>query len=281
MSANVPEMAIGASHQNAPMEWVHGFLAARFEFDGLVAMLQGFFDESATHRGSAVTCIAGVLFDDTGLTDFTKEWHPHVNGLSKSFRTSDAVHGHGAFCSWPSGQRAVLLDRLAGLTTNTRRLGIIASMTQADYNTYKAGCASSAIIPSLYVLCLATCLEMIGNLLTTSSETVNYVFEQGDAYEAEASEFLRLVSSKTNLKDRFRIEGYGFQDKRTVIALHAADFVAWEWQKNYKDIVSGREERWTDRMKILQRDKVRLFVRHLGPVGIGLQDMLNTIYLSN
>jgi hypothetical protein len=261
------------------MAWVRGFLATHYRFDGLVVLLQAFFDESATHRGSPVTCVAGVVFNENGFTDFTNEWAPHVAGLSKPFRTSDAVSQRGAFDGWSSRRRFTLLDRLAGLTTSTREFCVIASMTQNDHTAYIAQSLRPESVPSVYVLCLATCLEMIGNLLTDRSEQVHYTFERGDENEAEAQEFLRRVSKVPAVEKLFHINGYGFEDKKTVIAPHPADLVAWEWQNNFKHITDGKNG-WSSRMRILQRDKATVFVRHLGSIQMSMQAMFNRLYQS-
>ena len=208
---------------------------------------------------------------------------PACHRAPKPFHTVDAVHGTGPFCdsAWPSGQRETLLDLLAGLISKTWNFAVIASMTQRDHKAYVAGSAPGASIASPYLLCLSSCLEMVGNLLTDREETINYWFEQGDENELEAREFMARVNRQAELTSRFHIGRYGFADKRTVIPLHAGDFVAYEWQKNYKNIVSHKQERWTHRMKILRKEKSRIYVRHLGPIGIGMQDMLNTIYQSD
>jgi len=61
-------------------------------------MLEAYFDESGTHRGSPVMCVAGYLFDSDQAFRLDQEWGATLADFGLShFHAVDCAHGKGEF----------------------------------------------------------------------------------------------------------------------------------------------------------------------------------------
>src|ERR1700686_2693669 len=81
----------------------HVFLARMLELlvpaDGKAFFLvEAYFDESGTHQGSPIMCVAGYLFSPEQCKRFSEEWSAVLKeyGLPY-FRMSECAHGTGVF----------------------------------------------------------------------------------------------------------------------------------------------------------------------------------------
>ena len=78
-------------------DFLKGWLAAFYRFDGYVLVLQALFDESGGKAADAVAAVAGFIFEKLDLVGFTEEWGPQISGLSKPYRSALCNAGRTLF----------------------------------------------------------------------------------------------------------------------------------------------------------------------------------------
>jgi hypothetical protein len=197
--------------------------------------LFGFFDETGTHSGHPLTAVAGYVFDHNGVKRFEEAWQKLTSGLKEPFHTFDCANGEGQFKGWPEPQRLLLMHQLADIIVQTRVCGLIVFVTDKDYREW---CAENprqvAWLGKPYTSCLMKCMDLGASVAHSRGfNEINYVFEAGADNQNEVSQFWRRIEGHPQLKNHLRIGSYGFASKWKEPALCTADFLCWEWQRNY------------------------------------------------
>jgi len=112
-------------------------------------------------------------------------------------------------------------------------------------------------------------------------EDIIYWIESGSSNEPQASDFLRRIHTNEKVRERFKLRGYGFYPKREIPALCAADFLCWQWQRNYVEAHSdGDNGQWLEEFRLLfenENSKPIIPVK-LGSIGIGIRGMIHRFY---
>jgi len=198
--------------------------------------LHAFFDETGTHAGHPLTAVAGFLFDEKGVNSFDLSWQKRTSDLTEPFHTYDCFHGFGQFEGWPKPQRLLLMHDLADLVIQTRLCGFIAFVEANDYDQWRNGNPQYVSwIGSPYTVCLMKCVETVGIIASQNKleGNISYLFESGCDKQPEASQFMLKLEKNPLLKAGLKVERYGFAPKSSDPALCAADFLCWEWQRNF------------------------------------------------
>jgi hypothetical protein len=223
--------------------------------------MDAFFDASHIHRQGAPDAfiVGGVLFDKSGLAEFNNAWQPRIANLSGPFRTSQCNAGRDPFDRMPQPERLAMLAELAALTGKTRDVAFALVIEQAEYQeftTNNPGTVKDTGSP--YTIALVSILEAARNYISEKypEEKIHYWFEAGTENEAEAKQFMRRIDDRPETKEYFRIDSQNFVSKEQASAFCAADFVAWEWQRNYKEAEENRRlglggGQWRDNFKLL------------------------------
>jgi hypothetical protein len=199
--------------------------------------LAGYFDDVGLPREPRLSGVAGFLFEWDGVFRFNENWGPRLARLSKPYRTATCFSRASPFDSWASEDCELLMKDLANLIADTRDAGFVAAVELSEYNDFvDKNPAARATIGHPYTLSL---LVLVGSVVeymqaTFPNEKVHLFFEKGDsAPEDEADGFLRRACASWEQIGVSVIEGYSFVPKKKHPALCAADFLAWEWQRNY------------------------------------------------
>lgn len=241
-------------------------------------MLHAFFDETGTHGNAEITGVAGLLYDKAGALEFESEWGRRTVDLKKPFRTAACVAQRDAFENWPTEDRERLLYDLAHLIVRTRRLGFVSTVCQEEFNEYiNKNPKIRQFVGTVYSLCLVSCVRNICDYAIEHEKHLYFWFEAGNEHQKEAANFIRRMKNNKNLEEAKVIDGFSFITKANNSVLCSADFLAWQWQKQWKEIGHGRDT-WRDHLEIIRTDKLHpLYVEHLGPQAIGLCGLLNGI----
>jgi hypothetical protein len=198
--------------------------------------LRAFFDETGTHNGHPLTAVAGFLFDSRGLDKFEAAWQKRTADLKEPFQTYDCVHGREQFEGWPEPQRLLLMHDLPEIIIQTRVCGFLSFIESNEYDQWcKENPRYVSWIGSPYTVCLMKCVETAG-LIARQNQfdgDIDYVFESGCDKQQEASEFMLRLDKNPKLKAGLRVGNWGFAPKKREPALCSADFLCWEWQRNY------------------------------------------------
>jgi hypothetical protein len=250
--------------------------------------LDGFFDDIKLPREPQIVGVAGFLFDLDGLKRFDSEWAPRVAGLDKPYRTASCFGCAPPFSSWLEEDRKRLLKDLAVLIADTRDAGFTATVELSEYHTFIRKHPDAAnVIGSPYALSLLVIVESVLRYMKEAypGETVNSWFEKGDiGPDEEAAAFLRRACKSWEQTGPAIIERFSFAPKTSALALCAADFLAWEWQRNYYEMsereMAGEKDggQWRDNFKLLfKQDSKPIYPNPLWERRLELREMINSI----
>ena len=90
------------------------------------------------------------------------------------------------------------------------------------------------------------CIETAGVVVRQNElkGDIDYVFESGCNKQQEASEFMARLDKNPQLKAALRVGGWRFAAKRSELALCSADFLCWEWQRNWVRAMKNPDISW-------------------------------------
>lgn len=93
-----------------------------------------YFDESGTHDGSPVCCVAGYLFESEQADRLDKEWIEALTEYGISyFHAVDCAHGIKEFKKLSGKQRKELVIRLVGIIKRRMTIGVAVSVSDTDF----------------------------------------------------------------------------------------------------------------------------------------------------
>ncbi len=196
---------------------------------GLAVMLQAYFDESGTHEGSRVMCVSGYVFASSQAKKFTREWNKFLAANDiEYFRMSQCAGGHGPFKKFSTKQRESLVKQAVEIIVSRISAGFVCSISEEDYlSVVSKGWLKK--YGSAYTILLQWCLASVGYWLDKGSYSgpVAYFFESGHRNQGEAN--------KKKVSEQYRYCSHTFAGKRLAVPLQAADFLAWEWCKFWRE----------------------------------------------
>jgi hypothetical protein len=180
---------------------------------------------------------------------------------------------------------------LAEIIVQTRLCGFIACIEQADFNQWAAQQNPGIIkwIGSPYSACLLSCVQMAGLFAKKfdKTEEIFYTFESGCDQQLEASAFLDRLSKNALWKSGLHFLGHGFVPKTSSPILCAADFLAWEWQRNHveglEDTRLNRPSQWRSEFKFLltKDDGPPLFIDYMTPDSLNGKVIANIVHMTS
>ena len=230
-------------------EFLEGWFAAFYRFDGLILVLHAYFDETGGSEDKDVTGVAGFVYDKPGLMAFTDAWEPKVRGLSKPYRTSSCNAARGPFSNWETGERERLMEDLASLISDHALAGFVVAMRKCDFeDAAENGPGIRRILDSPYTICLTQVLLEVSKwaMETARSEGVYCWFEDGGHHQKQAHDFVGRLSADANSRADFAgIRGWSWQPKSECVVFDSADLLAWEWQRN----ILRSPDRWSSRLR--------------------------------
>jgi hypothetical protein len=239
-------------------------------FKGWLLSLTAFFDDADVHESGVKTqsIVAGILFELEGAQEFAKGLARICPDLERPFHATTCANGRLEFRDWGKERCNRVLDEVAQLIADTRGpAAFVSAITLADFEAFCAQNPKSRnFVANPFTLNLLNCLGMIGNWTAREQrpDEIEYVFEAGSTGEKDAADFIRRLYQIPRLRERHRIHGYAFQPKAHASALIAADFLAWESQRNAK-----LETGWTERMMVMAKDSSKpLYVHPLDQTSI-------------
>jgi hypothetical protein len=256
---------------------------------GFTLGLTAFFDETGTHEGHLLTGVAGFLYDSDGIARFEAEWRKRTAAdFPEPFHTVDCFWGHGQFAGWPWPLRMQLMHELGDLISRTRIAGFVAYVEQEDYKKWAEHDPTQVdFVGSPYTICLLTCIEMVAAFLKSRKldGEVFYLFEQGCSRQWEADGFLHRIMQNDLWRKGLRYQGHGFAMKKSASVLCTADFLGWQWQRNYAEIIESENAGngpgyWRSEFQELTKDggTSLMFRRQITDSNINMRLLTNAFY---
>jgi hypothetical protein len=210
------------------------------------ATVHAFFDESGSHAGSPVLCVAGYAFEKREARLFAKEWNAALKRYELPFfHMVDCAHGNEHFASLTREQRIKLATSLIAIVKRRAAHGFAVSV---DLEAYRTIMPSWAPTKSPYAFCARCIIDEMGKWFfrTGFKGRSAYFFEAGHESRTEAEDVVGAVL--TNPLNKVMEVHYGYVSHSFVLkqesaAVQAADLLAWQWATDLKHQVTGRPRR--------------------------------------
>lgn len=208
----------------------------------LMNLIEAYFDESGTHDGSPVMCVAGYLLEAEESKVFTREWNSALSDLGLShFHMIDCAHGIEEFGQISKQERIDLVIRLIAIINGRVERGLGAMIVAELYDKIMP----HQIMGSAYNYCLWHCLE--GTRIWADEISyhgdIAYFFESGHKSQSAANRFMHDAFQSAAEKQPFRYLSHSFIDKKKFAPVQAADLLAWQMFTDWKHGAERRPRR--------------------------------------
>jgi hypothetical protein len=207
------------------------------------------FDESGTHDGSPIVCVAGYVIAKEQMPELDREWNevlkwdqlPHALPY---FHMSDCAPepGNGVFAGIEKPLRAEVAKRMIEIIKNRTQVGIAATVSVAEYESILTG---HPFYPDPYVVAAHMVLQGVLRWIVSnpSVSRILYFFETGHRSRMDADALMQTLFSLPTLEEEYRYAGHSFIKKVGNPIVQAADILAWQWVKDRKNQLEGRRRR--------------------------------------
>jgi len=239
-------------------EFLEGWFAALYRFDGLILVFHAYFDETGSGENDALTAVAGFVYDKAGLAAFTDAWEPKVEGLAKLYRTSSCNAARGPFSEWERDERERLMNTLATLGANHAQAAFVVATGKEEFDAAREnGPGIRNFLDSPYAMCVVSVLSMVSSWAksTHPGKGVHCWFESGGPGEKATAALIAGLFNDPETKDFFSaITGRSWIRKECAPVLCSADLLAWEWRRNAlktEEQVKKEEYQLTPRMSLM------------------------------
>jgi hypothetical protein len=211
-----------------------------------VQIVHAYFDESGSHAGSPVLCVAGYAFAKREARLLAGGWARILNKYDLPFfHMVDCAHGNEHFASLSRTQRIEAETALIGIIKRRAAHGFAVSV---DLVAYRELMPDWGPAKSPYAFCARCVIDEMGKWFFRSGFRGKsaYFFEAGHASRSEASKVVESVLTNpfSALQDvHYGYVAHSFILKQESAAVQAADLLAWQWATEVKHRMTGRPRR--------------------------------------
>jgi hypothetical protein len=200
---------------------------------------------SAADPKSRVLSVAGYIATQERWDRLERDWIAVLEREQISiFHMKDVAHWRGEFRSWKDDEprRQRFLNDLAAIIRRHTRREFSVSIFLDGYRAVDAAYRLHEEVGHPYMACAWLC---ISDVLAWAKEQrplheILFVFEKGDAHQAELTRLLRQSHVKLG-EDPIFLDKNAAGDGHGCVPLQCADFLAYEHAKNLTDIyLKGR-----------------------------------------
>ncbi len=216
---------------------------------------EAYFDESGTHSGSPIMCVAGYLFSPEQCRRFDQEWAEVLEEFSlRYFRMSECAHGTGEF----KGRREIcdpVARRMIGIIKRRAERGIVTSISEKYFNEHVSDALQLTTGPA-YSWCIRWALGLVRDWIDKYNfeGTISYFFESGHQHQSITNQILdRNFGHDSQAKKSFRYGSHSFAGKvpseaseAVLRPLQAADLLAWQYRNQKIREASGKRHHRLD-----------------------------------
>lgn len=197
-------------------------------------MLTAYFDESE-HTDSGWFCIAGYAFHSRELRRFNKEWR-RLMGI-RELHMKHLVHGRGEFEGVPHPERNRILEKAASIIARTAAVGAVAFCQASEIEAALSTCSVEIMgFDNPYSICHHYCMAYLGDWSRKNNAgVIAYVFDDGYKGKHSAFQFMEDARKIPAFIDSYQCYSHTFANSRALLPLQAADFLAYEWIKNWRE----------------------------------------------
>jgi len=222
----------------------HKFLARILEIlapgkSDLVAMFEAYFDESGTHDGAHVLCVAGYLFESEACLRLDLAWKEMLEKYNlPHFHMKDCAPNKGVFSHLTMDECDRAEREAIALIHKHALFGSAITVNEPEYNTW----AARRELGSAYKYCCWLSIKSMKVWLDQNNigGDISYFFEAGCEHSAETSELLDVISSSDELSREHRYNSHSFVKKKTR-PVQTPDIFAWLHANHFEQKLKGRK----------------------------------------
>ena len=213
--------------------------------EGGIGMVQveAYFDESGSHRGAPILCVAGYLFDSREVPKFVQEWNAVLRAFNLPFfRMSACAHGAEPFNKLSKPDRIIVASEMIRIIKKRSIRGIAVTVNEKQFRQHING---YYLIGGSYSFLVNSLLAGVGEWIDANPfvKRVAYFFEAGHASQSEANRIMSEIFKPPELQAAYRYGGHAFVEKTQTSAIQAADLLAWQWYTDRRHQLEARPRR--------------------------------------
>jgi hypothetical protein len=193
-----------------------------------MSIVEAYFNDSGTHPGSEVVCVAGYLFGKEQAIDFDREWRAVLSNYNLPyFRMSACARRTEPFNKLSLEDCATVEQEMIAITNRWMSHGM-AITVQPDV-FIRTTAPEKADSP--YRFCVRFCLAAAQRYIDQKKIEGDcaYFFESGHGSHAEAEEIMNRLYNNGKVRRAQRYSSHTFVAKSKSTPLQATDLLAWQW----------------------------------------------------
>jgi hypothetical protein len=218
-------------------------------------VLIGCFDESGSSGEGGFVSIAGFVATEERWAAFDTAWNAALAKHSAPYlHTTDLANFKRIYKDWTvDQQRALVADLMATIWAMGRVVAIGATMAVDDFNSFSAEQRTKWVDP--YYMLLQEVMNGATLEARPDDERVRIIYSQQDEFSGKFERLYRVLQ-----RGNTRLDALTFEDMRTTPGLQAADLLAYELKRFYKNKVTRPDIplRWPMRNILLQQHALRV-----------------------
>lgn len=216
-----------------------------------IAVLEAYFDESGSHDGSRVFCLAGLVARLGQWEWFTDAWGRMLskNGITE-FHSADLESRRGIYDGIGKDQQQRIFQDAVNVIGGWARTAIAGLVVIDDYEEAIPNWAKkTAAFGDKYNFCFQMCLNLVFRWIEQrdppmqEGDRIAFIFDQRERGQEITSTSYSQIKKFRDPQDR--MGSLTFDSRKRVFPLQAADLVAYEAYKHLDNLAlkSGRPPR--------------------------------------
>jgi hypothetical protein len=216
-------------------------------------MMEAYFDESGSHDGAKILCVAGYIYNKDDCKSLDWQWKEVLDQYNLPFfHMVDCAHGNKPFDKLCKQDRIIVATRMIELIKKYMTYGFSVTIEEDKYNSWIK--QEYPLFGSAYTWCCWMSLVAVGSWVAQNNFDGNiaYFFEAGHRYQAEAN---RVMNETLDI-GAFRYASHTFARKVDVRPLQSADILAWQAALFRKRLMEGNSKPRADFRSLVARNTV-------------------------
>jgi hypothetical protein len=246
-----------------------------------VALIEAYFDESGSHGGSPVLCVAGYVFEKEKCEQLDLEWRQVLKEfLIPYFHMVDCTHGKRPFAHLDLNERTACKKEMISIIRKYMSFGTAVAVNESNYNSWVPSTLTN-LIENAYSFCCWMCLIAIKGWAKENNCTddISYFFEAGHKHQSTTEAVMSRISNNPKLRNDYQFSTHAFVRKEKSTPAQAADLFAWLQAAQFKRWLLGNNAMRKD-LAALVRDRNHRLLYGSHEMLSGLIDYFRTVAIN-
>lgn len=208
--------------------------------EGYTFVFEAYFDESGTHDGAHVLCVAGYIIEKNESIKLTKEWNKVLAKYNLPyFRMVACAHGNDVFKNIDKEERVEIGKKLIKIIKRRTICGLAVSVNTSDLVGI---IPKHKVVSSAYAFSIECILAGVHKWIEANPQVqkMAYFFESGCSEQYNANMIIHALFSLQEAQQKHRYTAHTFLEKKEAAPLQAADLFSWQY---YSDMREGKKRR--------------------------------------